>query len=406
MRPSSSAGPRSRRLLTGADASLDDERRGRRRRVDKVLLHPAEKLLVRELEVVTGRSLEGDLAGLVRRLEAEKVLLVELGLFHGERPPLVALALLEGAPPLPLVRVDHAVLERLHHHELLRLRKVGLERSVGGGGVLVVPAGDLGVLQVAPGGDLVGRAVVVGLEEDMLGEGVVGEVAEDLGQRLAEETDGLFLLEAGREGRDALNGPVDGDKRVHGRVVVLLDVAADEAVALREADGVEASTELGVGLDLGGEHVDGGVHVLQVSVDRVGDDVAAGWDAYGVRAGLLGDGLRDAREAGLEAGVAHAMPGDGGQGGGRAGDGLHGRGNHRHGCAQRTRLDLSHDHLLGMLGQVREGLHVRHVLSHGAAARADQQRKREARHGFRGQGGRRQENRGRCARKRLGPVVA
>mmetsp|Transcript_160765 Transcript_160765/g.515976 ORF Transcript_160765/g.515976 Transcript_160765/m.515976 type:complete len:291 (+) Transcript_160765:472-1344(+) len=279
---------------------------------------------------------------------------------------------------LALVGVHHAVIECPDHGELSRLRKVGLVEGAGGGGVFVVPAGNLGVCQVCLGAHLAGRAEVVGLEEDILEHRIVGEVAENLREDLADEAEWLLLLKAAGKGRDTLHSAMHGDKRIHRRVIVLLDVAADEAAALREADSVEAAAELRVRLDLCREHVDGCVHVHQEAIDRVGDAVVASRDAPGIGASPLSDGERDAGKTLLEARIAHAVRGDRRQGGGRTG-------NIRTDCyltddsAERAGPDLGHDHLRCTLGQVREVQHVRPKFGRGTSA---EQSNRKTEHGY------------------------
>ena len=100
------------------------------------------------------------------------------------------------------------------------------------------------------------------LEEDPLHERVVRERAEHFGQRL---TDAAHHWDPGGtlgEGADARVDPAyrqEGDRR---RIVVLCNVAADQIVALRQPERVEAARQLGVGLDALGKLVDRRVHVL------------------------------------------------------------------------------------------------------------------------------------------------
>ena len=113
-----------------------------------------------------------------------------------------------------------------------------------------------------------------------------------------------------REGGDARVDPADRHERVHGRVVVLGDVAADEVIALRDADSAEAVGELGVGLDLLREDVDAAVHVHEKAVDRIRDQVAARGDADRIDAHFGARGLGDRLHAAVEAAVAHPVSGD------------------------------------------------------------------------------------------------
>ena len=79
-------------------------------------------------------------------------------------------------------------------------------------------------LLVLVGVGLGGVAEVVGLEEDALHEGVVGEVAEDLGEAGADAADVLGVGRAVGEGADAGVDAVDAHEGGHGGVAGLASV--------------------------------------------------------------------------------------------------------------------------------------------------------------------------------------
>ena len=136
------------------------------------------------------------------------------------------------------------------------------------------------------------------------------EVVVDETAHRPEEARRVAVGEAG----DADDSAMDGEEgRHHGVAVdaiVLLDVAADDAVALGEPHGVEAVLEVGVLLNRRREDVDVLVHRHEEAVVGVGGLVRACGDTNGVGAEVLADRRRDALHARVEARVAHAVSGD------------------------------------------------------------------------------------------------
>ena len=94
---------------------------------------------------------------------------------------------------------------------------------------------------------------------------------------------------------------------VDGRVVVFLNVATDERVALGEPDRIESAGEFGISTDLGCKDIDRFVHVHQKPVDRVRDQVVACRNAHAIRASMRGRPLRDLLHPAPKARVAHAV---------------------------------------------------------------------------------------------------
>ena len=161
------------------------------------------------------------------------------------------------------------------------------------------------------------------------------EYPSHLGDALADAADDLALGVAIGECPDTSVYPADGHKRVSSGValrakqrvrkycfvrvwsyakqrdkgwhrlrgshllsVVLLDVPADEVIALRQAEGVEAVGELWVGLDLLSKDVNRGVHVKQETIDGVLDAGVSGGNTDRVCADLGASGLQGAQGRG------------------------------------------------------------------------------------------------------------
>mmetsp|Transcript_9808 Transcript_9808/g.36941 ORF Transcript_9808/g.36941 Transcript_9808/m.36941 type:complete len:212 (+) Transcript_9808:1099-1734(+) len=156
--------------------------------------------------------------------------------------------------------------------------------------------------------DFSGNAQVVRLEEKVLDELVVRQSTQDAGEILAQRgKPRIGRRVAVRQARHAAHGAVHGQPGVHARLVVLLHVAADEHVALAEADGVEALAQLGVRQHRLRKHVHGVVHVEQEAIDGVRHAGLSRRNAHRVHPQMLSDVLRDALHAPVEAAVAHAM---------------------------------------------------------------------------------------------------
>ena len=84
---------------------------------------------------------------------------------------------------------------------------------------------------------------------------------------------------------------MDREEALDWWVVVLVDVPADQTVALREACCVEPVGEVLVCLDLLGKQINRVVHVHEETVDGINTLSGSSWDADGVRTSLSADGL-------------------------------------------------------------------------------------------------------------------
>mmetsp|Transcript_29346 Transcript_29346/g.91213 ORF Transcript_29346/g.91213 Transcript_29346/m.91213 type:complete len:361 (+) Transcript_29346:47-1129(+) len=279
----------------------------------EILVHHLLQEDLREAQVVAGRAVELDLSCLVQGLQPEPVLDVPRRVLHGDQ--LTVGAVLEEAKVLTLLGLHHGVVLGHDEHQPLE----GLEVVSVCGVHLVVhlvvdERQEVPVLAVHV--QAIGVPVVVCLGEAVLHEGgVEPEVADEPVDGLADRADARHVHGALGEPGDAHHRAVHGEERLDWGAVVAVDVAADERVALREADGVEPPGELRVGADDAGKLVHLVVHrheeavalVLRVTAREL-PGLGAELHAGHVGAGLLRDELSQRDHAhGVVCKVPHAV---------------------------------------------------------------------------------------------------
>merc|ERR1719469_949138 len=262
-------------------------------------------VILSELEMVTNDAGENDLVGLVKGLNSEEVVLVEVTILEGLEGA-IGVELLE---PLGLLGVDHGVLGEHHEESTVKSGEFGLASGV----VCIV---SLLVVQV---GEEDGSSEVLLVVSDVtevasgsnqvLDEASVDEVTGDRVDDVADEA-----VEAVGDVRDTHVRSTDGgpvaDCTLDG--AALDDVTSEEG-ALGESHDVDL---VGVGESL--VSLELGASLIGLVLEVVGhgsDGTVANLDALGVVAGLLGDRLGEGVHAGVDAGVTEAVENGGGDGG-------------------------------------------------------------------------------------------
>jgi len=123
---------------------------------------------------------------------------------------------------------------------------------------------------------------VLGLDEVVLHEGIVGSEVQQFSDDLAE---GIVRAWASGKAKDSLVLASDRDEVVDGWIVETLNIGSKELPTLRESDGVETLRELGIVLDLGVSLHDLVVHVHQEPVVLVFDRGVSDFNAHDVNPG-------------------------------------------------------------------------------------------------------------------------